>query len=138
MKKKYCLTLSCLPFGLQNCFQAIWSFPLYKISLAVHLCLVKLPQLYMLHKLPLFRLVKLSAFRSLASVKQLSSIYLHFFVWLCSSPSDRTMLSIEWNPFEMTSLFDATSLGDDCDDAAATPEPDMEFLLLKKSPIRTR
>ena len=33
MKTNCCTLLSCLPSGLQNCFQAIWSFPLYKISL---------------------------------------------------------------------------------------------------------
>ena len=33
MQTKWCISLSCLPFGLQSYFQAIWSFPLYKISL---------------------------------------------------------------------------------------------------------
>ena len=32
--EKHCfISLSCLPSGLQSCFQAIWSFPLYKIFL---------------------------------------------------------------------------------------------------------
>ena len=33
MKTNYFFSLSCLPSCLQSCFQAIWSFPLYKISL---------------------------------------------------------------------------------------------------------
>ena len=36
MKTNCCVSQSCLPFGLQNCFQAIWFFPLYKISLNQH------------------------------------------------------------------------------------------------------
>ena len=32
-KQLACISLNCLPFGLQSCFQGIWSFPLYKISL---------------------------------------------------------------------------------------------------------
>ena len=33
MNTNCCFSLSCLPSGLQSCFQAIWTFPLYKISL---------------------------------------------------------------------------------------------------------
>ena len=33
MKTNFWIPLSCLPSGLQSCSQAIWSFPLYKISL---------------------------------------------------------------------------------------------------------
>ena len=33
MKTNCFISLSCLPSGLQSCFQAIWSFPLYHISL---------------------------------------------------------------------------------------------------------
>ena len=35
MKKNCCISLSCLPSGLPSCFQAIWSFPSYKISLII-------------------------------------------------------------------------------------------------------
>ena len=33
MKTNCCNSLGCLPFGLQSCFQEIWSFPLFKISM---------------------------------------------------------------------------------------------------------
>ena len=33
VKTNYCISLSCLPSGLQSCFQGIWSFPVNKISL---------------------------------------------------------------------------------------------------------
>ena len=36
IKINCCISLSCLPSGLQSCFQAIWSFPLYEISLTYY------------------------------------------------------------------------------------------------------
>ena len=40
LKTNCCISLSCLPSGLQSCFQAIWSVPLYKMSLltAIKIC----------------------------------------------------------------------------------------------------
>ena len=37
LNKNSFMSLNCLPSGLQSCFQAIWSFPLYKIYL-IYLC----------------------------------------------------------------------------------------------------
>ena len=44
LKKNCCISLSCLPSGLQSCFQAIWSFPLYKISLTIWSFNTEIPQ----------------------------------------------------------------------------------------------